>query len=113
MITRANCHFQTPDFYCGRRWKGYPASVLGNPYREGDARGDAVHRYGRWLWAQIRRGNPVVLAALRKIRAHLQAHGAVSLGCWCHEKYACHTDVIARALVCPEVLAILDENASG
>lgn len=109
-ISRANCHFQTPDHYCGRSWKGYPASALGNPFKVGDDRGDAVDRYGRWLWTQIRRRNPAVLAELRKIRAHLQAHGSVSLGCWCHANYSCHTDVIARAVVCPEVTAILDKD---
>lgn len=108
-ITRANCHFQTPDVYCGRRWKGFPASALGNPFRVGDDRGDAIDRYGRWLWRQIRRRDPAVLAVLRQIRAHLLQHGTVSLGCWCHEQYRCHTDTIANAILCPEVLAILDE----
>lgn len=110
MITRANCHFQNPDIYCGRRWKGYQASPLGNPYRIGDEFGDAVHRYGRWLWAQIRRRNPPVIAELISIREHLQKHGTVSLGCWCHEDYRCHTDVIARAVLCPEVVKILSET---
>ena len=107
---RANCHYQKPDFYCGRRWKGYLASPLANPYRVGDDRGNAVSRYGRWLWDQIKRRNPAVLSALRQILAHVQAHGSVSLGCWCHEHYQCHTDTIANALMCNEVIEILEDS---
>jgi hypothetical protein len=111
MITIVNCHYQTPDIYCGRKWKGYEASPLGNPFRVGSDRGDAIERYRHWLWQQIKDCKPPVLSALRVILSWEQDRPdkTVSLGCWCHPK-PCHCEVIIKALRSPVVLAILDEH---
>lgn len=104
MITVVNCHYQTPDIYCGRPHKRFAGSPLANPFpmASGADRGRVIAEYRLWLWKQIKGGNGAVLDALTTIYAFNEVHGGVSLGCWCAPK-ACHCDVIVRALACGEV----------
>ena len=115
MLTIANCHYESCDFYCGRDWKGYPRSPLANPFKGPDA----IKRFANWLWAQIQAKNMTVLEALNKIqdehwdrvieREMSQCDDAVyALGCWCKPK-ECHCTQIILAIQCPEVIYILAE----
>lgn len=106
-IQVVNCHWQACDFYCGRRWKGYPDSVLRNRDRVGDSRGNAIELYRCWLWQKILAHDSDVLNELRVILDNSKAR-PVKLGCWCSPK-PCHCGVIVAALNSERVLAILDE----
>lgn len=109
MLTIVNCHYEECDFYCGRKWKQYAASPLGNPFKGSDA----IERYGAWLWEQIQAHNPAVLNALRIIYSNSndreKQNKNYRLGCWCHPK-PCHCSEIIAALSCPPVIAILDDQ---
>lgn len=113
-ITIVNCRKQKPDIYCGRAYKGYPASPLGNPFpmaSEAD-RDVVIEKYRRWLWKKIKAHDLNVLYALRLILDRASSESVprppVNLGCWCAPK-RCHCECIISALRSERVLAILDE----
>ncbi len=119
MLTIVNCHFEACDFYCGRAWKGYAASVLGNPFKGPDA----IEQFGDWLWERIQARNEGICIALQNIRFNdykLQDEACIAgyeepvpyrLGCWCSSEAKpkpCHVQEIILALQCPEVIEILN-----
>ena len=110
MITIVNCHYQTPDHYCGREYKGYPASALRNRFIEG-VHGNlhqVVERFARDLWKRVQAHEQDVLDELRVIVELEKSRGAITLGCW-HNTRPCHVERIIAAVRSEQVLAILDE----
>lgn len=110
MITVVNCHYQTPDIYCGRPHKRFAGSPLANPFpmaSEAD-RGRVIAEYRLWLWGKIKAGNQAVLNELRVIVDAEQSRELVALGCWCSPK-ACHCDQVILALRSERVIEILNE----
>lgn len=82
--------------YCGRSFKDYPGSPLGNQFKASDnGLETCLEQYRRWLWAQVEKGGET-LKALQEITE------ASVLGCWCYDTTSpgatlrCHCDVIAR-----------------
>lgn len=87
---------EVPGFvYCGRAFRDYPASPLGNPYvvgRDGTL-AEVLALYRRWLFDRLELLNLVG-------SEHV-------LGCWCvndyeplstpRDKEVCHCQVIAKA----------------
>ena len=67
-------------------------SALANPFKitSGGNREHRLQQYRRWLWQQITRRNPAVLAALAQIGPD------TTLACWCAPKH-CHCHFAARA----------------
>lgn len=110
MITVVNCHYQTPDIYCGRPHKCFAGSPLANPFpmtSEAD-RSRVIAEYRLWLWGKIKAGDRAVLNELRIIVDLEQSRGSVALGCWCSPK-VCHCDQVALALRSERVIGILNE----
>jgi hypothetical protein len=89
---------EPPDglVYVGnRQWQGkarvWPASPLGNPYRDKTmSRAERVRLYRPHLAREILEGNEKVLDALAALKEDSV------LGCWCKPD-ACHGDVVVEA----------------
>ena len=66
------------------------SSKWGNPYKVGNyGREEAIAKYKRWLWRQIKSG--------RITREELLELDDKALGCWCKPK-PCHGDVLVKAI---------------
>ncbi len=88
--------------YCGwaNRRLGLNTSPLANPYScrpnarseriKVDTRDEAVERYRKWLWSQIKTRHVAVIEALMDVTP------CTTLVCWCAPK-RCHCEVISRA----------------
>lgn len=87
--------------YVGRKFAGWPAHRLGNPFRplEGDAPGTCLDKYRRWLEGQ--RDLPRLMERLWQETME----GQLPLGCWCTTATAgdgspvvCHAQILAEML---------------
>lgn len=97
-----NTHYQEHDVYIGRTCHGYQGSPLGNPFKGGDGRLNAVELYREWLWKRVKSETPAVMEQLALILDFHRTHGFVRLGCWCAPKL-CHGNIVVRALCNPQV----------
>lgn len=98
-----------PGFvYCGRAFRDYPASVLGNPYPVGNdpekhyTSRESLRLYRHWLWDHIRLEDEVFYALKSLTEDSV-------LGCWCVEDdqpedclkgcETCHCHIVVKAAI--------------
>jgi len=110
MITVVNCHYQTPDIYCGRAYKGYKRSPLANDNIDGKhgTLVEVVDLFALDLWKKIKARDRDVLNELRTILDLENSKGLITLGCW-HNSRPCHVERIIAALRSERVIGILNE----
>lgn len=81
--------------YVGRKFAGWEASPLGNPYRllDGGPRDGIIQAYKKWLWENYLDPFSEERAELERIAEMVRDGQDVKLGCWC-SPLSCHADVI-------------------
>ncbi|MBP0015328.1 MAG: DUF4326 domain-containing protein [Roseofilum sp. SID3] len=86
--------------YVGRqnRYYNLSQSPLANPYKVGRDRQrmEAIEKYRKWLWTQIKSGNHVIIAELKTI-AWRSLTEDIELVCWCYPD-PCHAEVVRNCV---------------
>jgi len=84
--------------YVGRPFGGWPASILGNPYREKIyGREKAIALYKDWFKQKMLDKSSPQRALVQQLCARVDAGEDVVLGCWC-APLDCHASVIKSCI---------------
>jgi hypothetical protein len=105
MIKIANCsklsaaEKQAPNFvYIGRKFAGFEASPLCNPYKRG-TREQNIDDFAAFLWHQVTQApqpNPQERELVRILELE-DEYGEVVLGCWCNfPSVDCHGRIVSE-----------------
>ena len=81
--------------YVGRKFAGWPASALGNPFTPENS-AEPIADYRKWLWMAFNT-NPGVRLELHRIANLVKSGKDIKLGCWCHPQ-PCHAGVVKSCI---------------
>lgn len=89
------------EIYVGRGFhrRHLPHSPLHNPFHIGidGNREEVVSKYEQHLRREMRTGNVVICAELRRLAEIYQRTGSLKLTCWCAPR-SCHANIIATII---------------
>lgn len=87
-------NFKGKGVYVGRKFGGFVASPLGNPFR--GERKAAIAQYRKWLWSKLQ-CDSIQRRELKRLALIHKTNGHLVLICWC-SPLPCHAEVIKRAI---------------